>query len=385
MPQWRPDQSFYPSPKMAMQAPPETLAYVAMLNPTGQGAPDALATVDVDPKSKTYGQMVGKLDMPNAGDELHHFGWNACSSCLCPYSPHPHMERRYLVVPGLRSSRMHIVDTKPDPRKPKIVKVIEPETVTERTGYTRAAHRALRPGRHLYQRAGLARRRRSWRHLHHGSRDVRGARPVGTGPRPAIPRLRFLVAPGRRHHDHQRVGHAEHGRKRAGPGTAAGREIRARAARVGPQPAPAQEDARPGRRPAARIRTAPSARPDADLRLRGRGDFAQRSLCVGLALVPGRAQRQRRVAASQGDRDSGGAGRPRAAAAAAQGLQGRAAARDGHQSLARRPFPLRLLLGNRRHAAIRRLRSVQPQAHRLREDRRDRGARGASDAGRASR
>ena len=30
---WRPDPSFYPSPKMAMQAPPEKLAYVALLNP----------------------------------------------------------------------------------------------------------------------------------------------------------------------------------------------------------------------------------------------------------------------------------------------------------------------------------------------------------------
>jgi len=38
--------------------------------------------------------------MPNAGDELHHFGWNACSACLCPHAPHPHVERRYLVVPG---------------------------------------------------------------------------------------------------------------------------------------------------------------------------------------------------------------------------------------------------------------------------------------------
>jgi selenium-binding protein 1 len=47
--------------------------------------------------------------MPNAGDELHHFGWNACSSCLCPNAPHPHVERRYLVVPGLRSSRIHIL------------------------------------------------------------------------------------------------------------------------------------------------------------------------------------------------------------------------------------------------------------------------------------
>lgn len=79
--------------------------------------------------------IVGQLDMPNVGDELHHFGWNACSACLCPYAPHPHVERRYLIVPGINSSRIHIVDTKPDPRKPQIVKVIEPETLAARTGY----------------------------------------------------------------------------------------------------------------------------------------------------------------------------------------------------------------------------------------------------------
>jgi len=30
---WRPDPSFYPSPRMAMQGPQEKLAYVAVLNP----------------------------------------------------------------------------------------------------------------------------------------------------------------------------------------------------------------------------------------------------------------------------------------------------------------------------------------------------------------
>jgi selenium-binding protein 1 len=45
------------------------------------------------------------------------------------------MERRYLVVPGIHSSRIHILDTKPDPRRPRIVKVIEPEILAERTGY----------------------------------------------------------------------------------------------------------------------------------------------------------------------------------------------------------------------------------------------------------
>ena len=47
------------------------------------------------------------------------------------------MERRYLVVPGMRSSRIHILDTKSDPRHPKIVKVIEPEEVKKKSGYSR--------------------------------------------------------------------------------------------------------------------------------------------------------------------------------------------------------------------------------------------------------
>jgi methanethiol oxidase len=140
---WRPDPSFYPSPRMAMQGPQEKLAYVAVLNPNaalnsnGDGRPDALAVFDVDSDSETYGQVVGRVDMPNTGDELHHFGWNACSSALCPYAPHPHIERRYLIVPGLRSSRMHIIDIKPDPREPRLVKVIEPDELHDRTGYSR--------------------------------------------------------------------------------------------------------------------------------------------------------------------------------------------------------------------------------------------------------
>jgi methanethiol oxidase len=134
---WRPDPTFYPSPKLASQAPPEKVAFVALLNPKFAGASDAIGVVDVDPSSSAYGKLVGQVDMPNAGDELHHFGWNACSACLCPYAPHPHTERRYLVVPGIRSSRIHIIDTKPDPRKPKIIKVIEAETIAARAGYSR--------------------------------------------------------------------------------------------------------------------------------------------------------------------------------------------------------------------------------------------------------
>ena len=137
MPLFTPDPTFYPSARLAMEAPAERLAYLVTLNPELKGDPDALCVVDVDPGSPTYSKVVGRVEMPNAGDELHHFGWNACSSALCPYAPHPHVERRYLLVPGLRSSRLHIIDTKTDPRQPRIVKVIEPGTVAQRAGYSR--------------------------------------------------------------------------------------------------------------------------------------------------------------------------------------------------------------------------------------------------------
>jgi selenium-binding protein 1 len=131
---WKPDPSFYPSPRMAVKAPAEKLAYVAMFDPDRK-KPDAIAVVDVDPESSSYAKIIGRTEMSRAGDELHHFGWNACSSCLCPNAPHPHMERRYLIVPGLRSSRIYILDTKATPEKPKLVR--EPEEIAERAGYSR--------------------------------------------------------------------------------------------------------------------------------------------------------------------------------------------------------------------------------------------------------
>ncbi|MGC1293840.1 MAG: selenium-binding protein SBP56-related protein, partial [Alloacidobacterium sp.] len=132
----RPDPTFYPSPGMAMQAPPERLAYVALLNAGKNGQHDAMGVIDLDPSSSGYGRLVGQTDFPCGDNELHHFGWNACSACLCPQAPHAHMERRYLIVPGIGSSRIYILDTKPDPKQPKIVKVIEPEEFIQKTGYT---------------------------------------------------------------------------------------------------------------------------------------------------------------------------------------------------------------------------------------------------------
>jgi selenium-binding protein 1 len=106
---------------------------------TGSGAakPDALAVIDVKPGSPTFGQIVHTVTMPYKGDEFHHFGWNAYSSALSPLTGHAFLERRYLIIPGLRSSRIYIVDMKPDPTNAKIHKIIEPEEVFKKTGYSR--------------------------------------------------------------------------------------------------------------------------------------------------------------------------------------------------------------------------------------------------------
>ncbi len=122
----------YASPEEAMKAEPEkTLYTVALYVGTDVQEPDYLATVDVDPESPTYSQVVHRVPMPNVGDELHHFGWNACSSC----HGEEHKERRFLVVPGQRSSRIHIIDTS-DERAPKLHKVIEPAEIAEKTNLT---------------------------------------------------------------------------------------------------------------------------------------------------------------------------------------------------------------------------------------------------------
>lgn len=119
----------YASPEAARQQPPEKFVYVACLyEGTGINRPDFIAVVDVDPASDTCGQIVHRTEMPNIGDELHHFGWNACSSAC-----HSQLQRDTMIVPGMRSSRLHIIDIS-EPRAPRIKDVIEGEEVKEKLG-----------------------------------------------------------------------------------------------------------------------------------------------------------------------------------------------------------------------------------------------------------
>ncbi len=117
----------YASVKEALQSPREKYAFVpAILVGTGAKRPDYMATVDVDPASQKYGQVVGRLPMPDRGDELHHYGWNACSSC------HGERHRRYLIVPGFASSNVHIIDAL-DPKNLKLEKTISGEEIAQKT------------------------------------------------------------------------------------------------------------------------------------------------------------------------------------------------------------------------------------------------------------
>jgi len=127
--------SLYHSPEEAIAAPEEEFLYLACLHEgTDVDAPDFLAVVDTE-----EGRIVHELPMPNVGDELHHFGWNRCSSAC--HGP----DRSHLIVPGFRSSRIHVVNVADDPRRH--------DRQGDRAGGGRASDR-LHPSAHRALHAG---------------------------------------------------------------------------------------------------------------------------------------------------------------------------------------------------------------------------------------
>ena len=120
----------YASPAEAILAPREQVVYtICIYTGTGIEKPDYLATIDADESSSTYGQVISRLEMPVIGDELHHMGWNACSSCHSDSS----MSRRYLIIPGVRTTNFYIVDTAADPRNPTMHKVLDGDEIKQKT------------------------------------------------------------------------------------------------------------------------------------------------------------------------------------------------------------------------------------------------------------
>ena len=71
----------------------ERYLYVATVSQS-TADPDFIAVVGADPRQADFGTIVNRIDMPNVGDELHHFGYS--------------LDRKRLVVPGLFSNRIHV-------------------------------------------------------------------------------------------------------------------------------------------------------------------------------------------------------------------------------------------------------------------------------------
>jgi selenium-binding protein 1 len=129
----------YRSAAEAAAAPTEELAYVVVFD-RASASPAALTVVDVKESSPDFERVVGWADLPSRGNELHHFGWNACSSALMRtgHDMGPDgLRRRFLLMPGLRSSRVTVFDTHPDPRSPRLHQVIEAEELASKASSSR--------------------------------------------------------------------------------------------------------------------------------------------------------------------------------------------------------------------------------------------------------
>jgi methanethiol oxidase len=93
---------------------------------------DSLVTVDVNPKSARYGQIVHRAAVPGQ-HEAHHAGFTD--------------DRRFLWAGGLDTSQIFVFDTMPDPGKPRLVKTIK--TFPQQTGLVGPHTFYALPGRML--------------------------------------------------------------------------------------------------------------------------------------------------------------------------------------------------------------------------------------------
>ena len=83
--------------------------------------PDFVTVIGADPRRPGFGEIVNRIDMPNVGDELHHFGYSA--------------DQERLIVPGLFSNRIHVFKIKGEGRKMAL------GAVDERVGREERLHR----------------------------------------------------------------------------------------------------------------------------------------------------------------------------------------------------------------------------------------------------
>jgi selenium-binding protein 1 len=113
----------------------EDYVYVWALGVEGLGdGSDKLVTVDVNPKSKSYGKVIHSLST-GARVEAHHMGFTD--------------DRRHIWAGGLSDNRIWVFDIAADPAKPKLVQTIA--DLGEKSGYLGPHTYYALPGRMLVQ------------------------------------------------------------------------------------------------------------------------------------------------------------------------------------------------------------------------------------------
>jgi selenium-binding protein 1 len=113
----------------------EDYVYVWALGVEGTGdGSDKLVTVDVRPKSKTYGKVLNSVSVGGRG-EAHHMGFTD--------------DRRFIWAGGLAENKIYVFDIATDPAKPKVVKTIA--DLGDKTGYLGPHTYYAMPGRMLVQ------------------------------------------------------------------------------------------------------------------------------------------------------------------------------------------------------------------------------------------
>jgi methanethiol oxidase len=113
----------------------EDYVYVWTLGVEGLGdGSDKLVTIDVNPKSKSYGKVLGAVSVGTRG-EAHHMGLTD--------------DRRFIWAGGLAESKIYVFDIATDPAKPKLVRTLS--DMGERSGYLGPHTYYALPGRMLVQ------------------------------------------------------------------------------------------------------------------------------------------------------------------------------------------------------------------------------------------
>ena len=79
-----------------------------------------LATVDVDPDSPTFSQVIARLYLPYVAEKIQRTRWNE--------------DQSRLVVPATGSDRIYWVDVETEPRQPGLDKVTTRDCQTETEG-----------------------------------------------------------------------------------------------------------------------------------------------------------------------------------------------------------------------------------------------------------